>query len=192
MTGGIAALLMAGGRARRFGSDKLMHPLPGGEPMVLASLEKLKRGGAERCLVLVPPGRPTLVRILKEAGAPLRVCEEAPQGMGRTLACGVAATRDAAGWLVALGDMPFLKPETIASVIGRLRGGAPLAVPRYQGERGHPVGFAAEFGHALENLDSDAGARHILRANPERIHWLDVDDPGILSDVDTPADLPIS
>jgi molybdenum cofactor cytidylyltransferase len=60
-------------------------------------------------------------------------------------------------------------------------------VPFYQGQRGHPVGFGAEHGEALRGLDGDTGARALLAAN--RVARLDLDDPGILRDVDTPDDL---
>jgi len=186
---GIVGLLLAGGRARRFGADKLLHPLPGGQPIVLASLNRLEQAGVDRCLVLVAPRRPLLMRALEESGARLQICDEAPQGMGQTLACGVRATCDAAGWVVALADMPFVQVSTIARVVERLRAGAAIVAPRYRGRRGHPVGFSAAFGDALAALYGDVGARQVLESNAERLEYVDVDDAGILRDVDTREDL---
>jgi molybdenum cofactor cytidylyltransferase len=74
-------------------------------------------------------------------------------------------------------------------VAERLAGGAALVAPRYAGERGHPVGFAARFGAALAALSGDAGARDLLRAESGALEFVDCDDPGVVRDVDTPADL---
>lgn len=189
MDGGIVGLLLAGGRSRRFGADKLMQQLPSGEPIVLASWRCLARSGVDRCVVLVPPKRPLLVRTLEASGATVRVCHDAPQGMGRTLACGIRAARAAAGWVVALADMPFVKAATAAQVVQRLRAGAAIVVPQYRGQRGHPVGFSACFADELTALEGDIGARRVLQAHARRIVELEVDDAGVLRDVDTPEDL---
>ena len=185
----VAALLLAGGRGRRFGADKLMHALPSGEPMVLAAWRHLAAAGAARNLVLIPPGREALGALLEDAGAEVQVCERAPLGMGETLACGVRTVPDANGWVVALGDMPFIDPATIARVIACVREGADIVVPRWRGRRGHPVGFSARFRGELSALHGDTGARHLLREQAEQITWVDVDDHGIVLDVDTPDDL---
>lgn len=189
MDGEIVGLLLAGGRGRRFGADKLMHPLPGGEPIAVASLRRLAQSGVDRCAVLVPPRRPVLTRVLEASGAMVCVCDEAPQGMGRTLACGIRATHGAAGWVVALADMPFVKTATITRVVQSLRAGGAIVVPRYRGRRGHPVGFAARFESELAALEGDIGARDLLQAHGNHIQWLDIDDAGVLQDVDTPEDL---
>lgn len=189
MKGPIVGLLLAGGQACRFGSDKLMHPLPGGEPIAVRSLRSLIDSGVDHCLAVVPPGRAVLGQALQATGADLHVCYACSQGMGHTLACGVQATLQASGWLIALADMPFVKSQTITRVGQRLRAGAAIAVPRYQSQRGHPVGFSERFAKALAALEGDRGAREVLRLNAACIDWVDVDDPGILLDVDTPADL---
>jgi len=55
--------------------------------------------------------------------------------------------------------------------------------------RGHPVGFGAMHGEALAALDGDLGARELIASASDAVTKLDVDDPGILADVDTPDDL---
>ncbi|MEO8135570.1 MAG: NTP transferase domain-containing protein, partial [Betaproteobacteria bacterium] len=72
--------------------------------------------------------------------------------------------------------------------VAELRSGESLVVPRYRGERGHPVGFARVHFPALSQLTGDAGARAVIAGAP-RVAWLDVDDPGVMRDIDTPADL---
>ncbi|HEY8554487.1 MAG TPA: NTP transferase domain-containing protein, partial [Burkholderiales bacterium] len=93
------------------------------------------------------------------------------------------------GWIVALADMPLVRPATIRAVADAIAAGAALAAPRYRGERGHPVGFAAAYGPRLAALSGDAGAREIVRAERERLRLIDCDDPGVLADIDTALDL---
>jgi molybdenum cofactor cytidylyltransferase len=181
-------ILLAGGASTRFGADKLLHPLPDGTPIAVASFRNLDAVLA-RIVAVVRPGAGELVRFLRARGAEVTVCDRADDGMGATLAHAVAAARDAGGWVVALADMPFIRSETIRRVAERLGAGAAIAAPRFHGERGHPVGFARRYGDALAALGGDAGARDLLRAEAGALEVFDCDDPGVVRDVDTPADL---
>ena len=93
------------------------------------------------------------------------------------------------GFVIGLADMPYIRPETIRAVANEVAGGASIVIPTYQNQRGHPVGFAAKFRNALENLQGDEGARSIIKRYPNEIHFLPTNDAGILEDIDTPADL---
>lgn len=109
--------------------------------------------------------------------------------MGASLSCGVRASHDANGWVIALADMPFILPSTIAAVVQALREGAPIAAPMCQGKRGHPIGFSRQYYGELVALSGDTGARDIVNRDCSRVMLLPVDDPGIHRDVDTPQDL---
>ena len=109
--------------------------------------------------------------------------------MGASLACAVAASRDAGGWIVALADMPWLAPATIRAVADAIRAGASIAAPFTGGRRGHPVGFAQSHRDALLGLQGDEGARAIVAAAGNALVRLAIDDPGAFADVDTPGDL---
>ena len=85
--------------------------------------------------------------------------------------------------------MPWIRPETIARVAGAIGGGAVVAAPFFSGKRGHPVGFAASCFADLAALTGDEGAKAIVAAHRDRIARVDVDDPGILRDIDTREDL---
>jgi molybdenum cofactor cytidylyltransferase len=107
-------------------------------------------------------------------------------GMGHSIAAGIAARADAPGWLLLPGDMPMVKPATLLAVAAALEQ-HPVAYAQYQGRRGHPVGFAAELYSELMMLSGDEGARRIIARYPAV--GVDVDDPGVLLDLDTEADL---
>ena len=85
--------------------------------------------------------------------------------------------------------MPFVRSATIAQVADAIRQSTTMAVPLFGGRRGHPVGFGGAYFEALARLTGDEGARSILRDHAEQVRWLACEDPGILKDIDTPADL---
>lgn len=107
-------------------------------------------------------------------------------GMGDSIAAGVSARPGAGGWLVLPADMPLVQATTLAAVAAAL-GPTPVAYAQYQGRRGHPVAFGAELFSDLVRLSGDEGARRILARFPAQA--VDVDDPGVLLDMDTEADL---
>lgn len=107
-------------------------------------------------------------------------------GMGHSISAGVAARADAPGWLLLPGDMPMVRPATLLAVAAALEH-HPVAYAQHQGRRGHPVGFAAELYSELMMLSGDEGARRIVARYPAI--GVDVDDPGVLLDLDTEADL---
>ena len=111
---------------------------------------------------------------------------EAARGMGHSIAVGVAERSGAPGWLVLPGDMPLVRPESILAVATALEQHA-VVYAQHRGRRGHPVGFAAELYSELILLSGDEGARRLMARYPA--HGQELDDPGVLLDVDTPADL---
>jgi molybdenum cofactor cytidylyltransferase len=191
----IVGILLAAGRGSRFGGDKLLAPLatpapdiPAGTPVGIASAIHLGQALAEATAVL-RPGHADLAARLRAAGLATIDCPNADEGMGATLSCGVSAAQDADGWVVALADMPWIRPVTIASIAAALAAGADIVAPVYRGRRGHPVGFARRHRDALIASSGDAGARELIAASRETLTLLDVDDPGVLRDVDVPGDL---
>lgn len=184
----IAGLLLAAGASRRYGGPKLHAPLADGTPLGLASARPLSAVLAEITVVVRPDDR-ELIRLYRDAGLRVCPCRQAARGLGASLACGVAATAGADAWLIALADMPYIKVSTVAALVAALAGGAPLAAPVHAGRRGHPVGLARVWREELLGLGDDHGARELLAAHADRLVRIEVDDPGVLADVDTPADL---
>jgi molybdenum cofactor cytidylyltransferase len=186
--GGIVGLLLAAGASTRFGSDKLLHPLADGRPIALVSALNL-RAALPSMLAVVRPGSPGLAELFARHGVAHAIAPRAAEGMGASLAQGVAAMAQANGWLIALADMPYVKRETLLAIVSALESGAAIAVPNYRGRRGHPVGFSARFGEALMELEGDEGARGIVREHAAEVVEFECEDAGVLADVDTGADL---
>jgi molybdenum cofactor cytidylyltransferase len=181
-------ILLAAGFSRRFGANKLLHPLADGVPIALAAARRL-RAALPRVLAVVNPDDPRLARLLEQGGFPVTVCPRAQDGIGASLAWAVNHTPEASAWIVALADMPFIQPATIARVADALEQPATLAAPVYDGWRGHPVGFGRAYFEELVGLRGDDGARSILRRHVASLRLLACGDPGIVADIDTPADL---
>ncbi len=193
MAANIRGILLAAGSAKRFGSNKLLQALPpgtadAGMPIGLAAAKHLIAALPDSFAVLRPRAQ-KLGKLLRDAGCNTVVCKNAADGMGTSLAAGIKAAADADGWIVALADMPFIRPETIKAIAGALAQGATIAAPSYRGERGHPVGLARRFYQELISLQGDAGARQVLARHSDSITTLDVGDPGVLHDIDKPSDL---
>ena len=179
-------ILLAAGSSKRFNGNKLMHPLDG-MPIALRSAQSFLKA-LPGAIAVTAPSSP-LTPLLESAGFKVIECERAHEGMGASLAAGVAATQDAPGWVVALADMPFIQSATHSRVAQAVSDGTDLIAAAYKGERGHPVGIGARFRDQLLALEGDAGARHIVRANPGLLQLVECDDPGVLRDIDTRDDL---
>lgn len=185
---GITGILLAAGSSRRFGSNKLVVPLPDGTPLVLAVVRRLQFV-VNAVIVVVHPQDQVLPELLATENVQVVICQNADAGMGASLAAGVAASGDARGWIIVLADMPAIQISTLQRVAQALDNGAVLAAPYHAGQRGHPVGFRSSVRDELLTLSGEAGARDILTRHAAAVVRLDVDDAGILLDIDTPADL---
>jgi molybdenum cofactor cytidylyltransferase len=192
----VSGVLLAAGAGRRYDPSgarlKLLEPAPGGlhrgVPIAVSALRNLRAVVAEAIAVVRPAdsdAQRRLHRLLAAEGAELVICDDAEAGMGHSLACGVRARREAAGWVIALADMPEVSPATIRAVRDAIARGRDTAAPVHRNRRGHPVGFGRACRDELLALVGDAGARSVLAAHPPML--IDVDDPGCLLDIDTPA-----
>lgn len=182
------AILLAAGQSTRFGSLKLLHALSNGQLIGVQSALNLQRVFA-RVLAVVHPQQPRLHQLYADLGLEVVINTQAQQGMGSSLATGVQACAASQGWVIALADMPFIQSSTLYQVGYALSQGATLVAPYFQGKRGHPVGFSASFGLALQQLAHDQGAATILQQHQHDLQPLATTDSGILMDIDTLEDL---
>ncbi|TAN25900.1 MAG: nucleotidyltransferase family protein [Castellaniella sp.] len=157
----------------------------------------LRSGGATHKLRAPLGGVPVLQRVLhtvEASGLPFHVVRpdggQAADGMGDSIARGVAATTDASGWLILPGDLPLVGAGTLRLVAQALATDL-VVLPFWRGRRGHPVGFGKPCGSSLAMLGGDVGAAAIVRAHRQsgEVRDLAVDDPGIVMDIDTVDDL---
>lgn len=187
----LVGILLAAGRGSRFDPsgerNKLLQALPGGGIVVAASARHLLAALPKVVAVVGPEGEGVAAE-LRALGCEVTVCGSAGDGMGVSLAhaiCHAAPLAD--GWLIALGDMPHVRPSTISALAQAIEHGHDIAVPVMNGRRGNPVAFSRLHLGALLALQGDQGARNLVKSNP--VIEIDVGDPGIFQDIDTAADL---
>ena len=191
-------ILLAAGQSTRFGSNKLLHPLIYNRPMLLVTAEKLAKVLPDSIVVINEQLVP-LTAQLEQMGLRVVVNEQAEQGMGSSIACGVGACQHASGWLIMLADMPYLRTETIKLLADEFEHGpgergadessTGIIAPVYDERRGHPVGFSQCYKNELLALDEDTGARQIIQNHQSQLELVAVDDAGVIMDVDRTSDL---
>lgn len=184
----VTGILLAAGQSRRFGRNKLLQPLSDQVPMVVQAARKLKAVLPESVAV-VGPDDPRTVELLDAEGLQIVINPQSETGMGRSLACAVRASHDAPGWLITLGDMPWIDKQTIRAIATALQQPRDIIAPLYGDCRGHPVGFGSAYVRDLLALNGDHGAHVILNANQQQLTLVPVNDPGVLRDVDYPEDI---
>lgn len=184
----VVALVLAAGQSARFGADKRRAPLGDGRSLLQHSVARalevfddvrvVLRDGEQACDLGLPAG----CRVVHSPQAGL--------GMGHSLAAGAASLADSDALAVAilLGDMPWICPATLRQLLQMAHPGS-IVVPSFNGQNAHPVMFGRNFWPELEVLTGDQGARSILQRHPARVVPVEVSDPGVLQDIDTPAAL---
>lgn len=176
-------ILLAAGSASRFGTDKLLHPLPDGIAIGIASATALIQA-LPHSIAVVKPGDQLLINAYTKLGLKVIENPRAHEGMGTSLAAGVNATADASGWLITLADMPKIKPATICALAEKLNNGASIVAPVFESQRGHPVGFSSYWREQLQSLTGDKGARDLITKNAYELELLMTEDAGVLQDID--------
>jgi len=182
-----AILVLAAGAGSRYrgAQHKLEEPL--GAATVLGTTLRHATQTQLPVLVVTTAARAALVgRQFAKRDILVVSDADAARGIGASIAAGVAERSGASGWLVLPGDMPLVTPASMLAVATAMAQ-YPVACAQHRGRRGHPVGFSAELYSELVRLTGDDGARRVIARYPA--HGVELDDPGVLLDVDTVADL---
>lgn len=186
MSGSVAAILLAAGKSRRMGSCKQLLQL--GETTVIGRcLNTLVKGGVSKIVVVVSLDGDEVVKAALVYPV-LVVTNSTVEG---DMASSVRVGRDAlpantSGVIVALCDYPQVVPATVALLL-ESHAAEPhcIIIPSHGGRRGHPVLVPRLI---LEELQGNLTLKDLVRCNPDRLLCIEVDDPGVLIDMDTPED----
>ncbi len=186
MSSSVAAIVAAAGLSRRMGRCKQLLDL-GGKSVLARCLETLLAGNVSEIVVVVGVNGGL---VAAEAGRfPVRVVvNDDPAGdMASSVRVGRAAlSATTSAVIVALCDYPLVLPATVASLKeSHDRKPDCIVIPSHSGQRGHPLLFPRMI---LEELQGDLTLRNLVRADPNRLRFVEVDDPGILFDMDTEED----
>src|SRR6266850_122440 len=191
---GVAAAVRFDGTtvtAERFGGKKLLAPIDG-EPLLDHTIRSLLDGGVSEVIVVVgTDARPELERDVNALNDPRVRPVENPdpsRGMFSSIQAGVT-TANGDALVILPGDMPYVRPETVRAVIAKYREKAAIVSPRYRGKRGHPVIMPLSLRDEIAAMAATATLHDVIHHHQDERVDLDVDDPGVGRDVDTPADL---
>ena len=187
---GFVGILLAAGSGMRFdpsgNHDKLRQSLPEGCSVAVAAARNLL-AAVPKVVAVVRPGAAALTDELTRLGCEVAICDDAADGMASSLVHALSLTLGAAGWVIALADMPRVQPATITALVDAVGAGAHIAAPSYHGLRGNPVAFGPAHLPNMLLLTGDEGARRLLQTY--FVTEIMVEDPGVRLDIDTPADL---
>jgi molybdenum cofactor cytidylyltransferase len=185
----VASLILASGQAKRFGSDKRQALIDKTAPMLHAVFRSFAEAGVP-VFAVIRADDVFGLDACKTYGVTVIQNDSPNTGMGDSLSLGIraiTAVPDLAGVIIGLADMPWVAPSTIRAIAGALIECGQPVVPIFQGKPGHPRAIPTQMFPILREAQGDEGARHLVDWSLAK--RLEVDDPGILQDVDTQDDL---
>jgi len=189
----ISAIVLAAGRATRFGSTKQLAVVDG-KPLVQHAVDAAAGGGCDEVVVVLGHDADRVERALRlPPNARMVRNPSFAEGQSTSLRAGLAALGgDSEAAVVLLADQPGIEPTDVAAVIeGHRSTGAPIVRARFRGVPGHPVLLSRDLWPDAMTSTGDAGARELIAARPDRVHHVDIDrDPP--PDIDTPTDLDLA
>jgi molybdenum cofactor cytidylyltransferase len=190
----VAGIILAAGRSVRMGRSKALLMTPDGRTFVARLAETLCEGGVDAPVVVGRADDEPLRSEVDEIGCGVRFVVNADADEGGQLSSLLAGLREAdrpgvRGLMVIPVDAPLVTADTVATLIAVFSStGAPIVRARHQGWNGHPVIFSRALFDELRGADPEAGAKAVLRAHQGAIVNVDVNDEGVVGDVDTPED----
>jgi len=186
----IEGILLAAGESRRMGYPKPL--LKVGDETFVSHLANVMLTVVAR-LTIVVGAHADRVRPVIPLDPRIRIVDNPDwvRGQLSSIKAGIRALLpDASAALIHLTDHPTVKAETFATVAKAYRQSKkPIVIARHSGRRGHPVLFDRSVFAELLDAPEDQGARVVVNADASRVVYIEVDDPGILLDLDTPEDL---
>jgi molybdenum cofactor cytidylyltransferase len=189
----VPGLVLAAGQSTRMGQPKaLLRCGPTGPTFVSAVVSSLRQGGVADVIVVGRADDEPLKDELAAMMAPPRfaVNREPHRGQLSSLIAGLnVADRPGVHAVIVMPvDIPLVRPDTIAAVLRAAATGVPIVRATFGGRHGHPVLFARSVFDDLRRADPDIGARAVVHAYESQLVNLEVADPGVLKDVDSPSD----
>jgi molybdenum cofactor cytidylyltransferase len=188
----VGAVILAAGTSTRMGRPKQLLPL--GETTVLArTIDNVRSAGLAEIVLVLGASAEAIRRQLPQSllkGLKAVVNQAYAQGMASSLREGLSALElQSEAALIVLGDQPLVGPRTLQQIIaGYQQSGAEIIIPTHQGKRGNPVLLSRAVFSEVMALEGDTGCRAIFANHLDAILKVEVEDPGILLDIDNQDD----
>ncbi len=187
----ISAIVLAAGEAKRMGRNKMLLPWQG-KTLLEQVLGALLHSQVDEIILVLGHEAGRIREKISARGIKIAINPVYQEGMSASLRYGLSIMDKAAeAFLVALGDQPGIRKETINQLIDAFHRTLPrknIVLPTYRSKPGHPVLFGIQYREAMAGLSGDVGGRQILIDHPEDILALEMDTDEVLQDIDTPED----
>ncbi|MDH5695074.1 MAG: molybdenum cofactor cytidylyltransferase [Dehalococcoidia bacterium] len=182
----VSAILLAAGESKRMGKPKQLMPL-GNSTIVEQTIDNLLNSKVSEVILVLGYRAKELMKRVATKPVKIVVNPIYHQGMGTSIVAGLNLVDSRAqAVMLALGDQPFVDSQTINRLIEEFDNhDKGIAIPVYQGRRGHPIIFSIKYKAQLSGLKGDIGGRDIIKEHPEDIHEVAVSCEGIQIDIDT-------
>lgn len=188
----VGGIVLGAGESARFDRGNKLLASVDGDPIITHVTGTAVRSPLDETVAVLGHEAAAVSDALAPFSLPTVYNADYGQGQSTSVRCGVAYGRDA-DWdaaVVLLGDMPFVDGRSIARIIEAYQSGAgSIIAPTYEGQRGNPVLFDSVHFETLTGITGDRGGRDLVQGHPDSV-LLATDDPGVIRDVDTVADLP--
>lgn len=180
----IYGIILAAGEGKRACGNKLSRHVMG-RPMLQWVVEKAVRSRLKHSIMVTGKEKEFGENIARLYGINTVYNPDFKEGMSTSLIKGVQSLpQDADGFAVILGDMPFIRTETINLLLERFSQWPEIVIPLFRGKRGHPPIFSVKYRDAVLAVTGDRGARDIIKRHSGKVLYIEVDDPGTIKDVD--------
>ena len=186
----VAAVILAAGRSTRMGANKLVADV-GGKPLIRRTVKAALASRVRPVIVVSGHEAEKLAHVLAGLDVVWVRNPRHAEGLSTSLIAGIVALPDETkAALICLGDMPLVRAATLDAIIERFEKDPSVAavVPAHAGEWGNPVLLSRKLFDRVPHLGGDLGARKLLQGRAD-VTVLEVDDPAILMDADTPQSL---
>ena len=185
----LSAILLAAGESKRMGEPKQLMPL-GSSTVVEQAIDNLLNSAVNEVIVVLGYRAEEITKTIAAKPVKIIVNPNYRQGMSTSIIAGLNLVyHQAQAVMLALGDQPLVDSQTINRLIEEFYNhDKGIAVPTYQGRRGHPIIFAIKYKPKLLELEGDIGGREIIKQHPDDILEVAVDSESVITDIDTRAD----
>jgi molybdenum cofactor cytidylyltransferase len=185
----ISAILLAAGQSKRMGELKQLMPF-GQSTIVGQAVDNLLNSAVDEVIVVVGYMAEDVTKAIDAKPVKLVINPDYEHGMSTSIIAGLKSVHSKTqGVVLALGDQPLVNSQTINRLIEEFYNhDKGIAVPTYQGRRGHPIIFAITYKEQLLRLSGDVGGRQIIEDHPEDVLEVAVDSESIIADFDTTDD----
>ena len=191
----VGAIILAAGSSRRFGDDKRKTTLQNGN-MLIENTINIAAKTLDSVLVVLRFGDRAFADELDSKinipGISYFLAPDSAKGMAHSLSNAIQKAVDMDAAMIFLADMPYIREETIKKLINAYNANKdlqPIVIPTSNGTPGHPVIFDKAYFNEIQTLEGDRGARPVVDAHQDKLIQVEIDDPGILRDIDTLDDI---